>query len=138
VRKLLLAAAVLPLVLAASALGSGQAKAQRCTGTILNTSGKTLTLKRASSAPVWKPGFVPQPQSSVETNAAVYWWTVSGSHGCWSHVVYRSGHRVVDLTVDGRSGHKRSARCSQKGFHSCKTLRRSLGGSQVFLSVRLS
>jgi hypothetical protein len=137
-RKLLISAAVLPLLLVAPALGSGQAKLQRCTASILNMTGKTLTLKRASSAPVWEPGFIPHPRPTFETNAAVYWWTVAGSHGCWNHVVYRSGRRVVALTLEGRAGHKRSARCSQKGFHRCAILRRSLRGAQVFLSVRLS
>ena len=41
-------------------------------------------------------------------------------------------------TLEGGAAHKRSARCSQKGFHRCKILRRSLRGAQVFLSVRLS
>jgi hypothetical protein len=137
-RKLLLALAALPLVIAAPATGSGHAKLQRCTAIILNMTGKTLTLKRASSAPVWEPGFVPQPRPTIDDHAAVYWWTVAGSRGCWSHVVYRKGRRVAELTLEGRAGHRRSARCSQKGFHRCAILRRLLHGSQVFLSVRLS
>jgi hypothetical protein len=137
-RKLLIAAAALPLVLAAPAVGSGQAMVQRCTASLLNMTGKTLRLKRASSAPPWEPRIPPRPRPAFDTNAAVYWWTVAGAHGCWNRVVYRSGRRVVTLTLEGRAGHKRSARCTQNGFHRCAILRRSLRGSQVFLSVRLS
>jgi hypothetical protein len=137
-RKLLIAAAALPFVLAAPALGSGQAKVQRCTASLLNMTGKPLTLKRASSAPAWEPRIPPRPRPTFDTNAAVYWWTVAGSQGCWNRVVYRSGRRVIVLTLEGRAGHMRSARCIQKGFHRCKILRRSLRGSQIFLSVRLS
>jgi hypothetical protein len=134
----LLAAAVAPLLFAPTVLGAGQAKVQKCSAILVNYSGRTLQLKKASSLPAWSPGFHPQPAPSIEDNSAVYWWTDGGSRGCWNHVVYRSGRRVVELTVDGRAGHRRSARCRQSGFQRCRILLRTIRPPTLYLSVRLS
>jgi hypothetical protein len=135
-RLLLLAAGAL-LALAPPVFGSTQARAKACTVNLLNTSGRTLHLKKASSRPAWTPGYRPQPAPSVDDHALIYWETQSGRRGCWSRAVYRSGRRFVVLTVDGRTGHTRSARCANSGFRRCEILSRRLR-PDVFLSVRVT
>lgn len=135
-RFFLLAGAAL-LALAPPVFGSTQARAKTCTVNLLNTSGRTLHLKKASSAPAWTPGYRPQPAPSIADHSLVYWDTRSGPRGCWSRTVYATGKRVVVLTVDGRTGHPRSARCAASGFRRCEIVRKTLRAPYLLLSVRL-
>lgn len=136
-RLLLLGAGAL-LALAPPVFGSTQARVQTCTVNMLNTTGHTLHLKKASSLPAWTPGYRPQPGPSIEDHGLLFWDTQSGARGCWSRTVYGAGRRFVVLTVDGRAGHPRAARCTSSGFRRCKIIARRLRAPNVFLSVRVT
>lgn len=135
-KALLLAGAAL-LALVPPVLGSTQSRARTCSVDALNTSGKTLYLKKTASIPKWTPGYRPQPLRVLADHALLYWTTKAGPSGCWSRTVYARGARTVVMTLDGRAGHKRVARCAVTGFIHCRIDAKQTRGPNMRLSVRI-